>query len=51
MTGGKTPHLALKGMLEIFLKIPPLVKILKFQKKTSNQKLNLQDELYRLGKR
>ena len=31
VTGGKIPNLVLKGMLELFLKIPPLEKILEFQ--------------------
>ena len=30
VTGGETPNIALKKMLEFFLKIPPLKKILKF---------------------
>ena len=63
MTYGKIPNLVLKRILKLFLKIPPLRKILEFKdwktakliqkKKTSNQKLNqwfenLQDELYQL---
>ena len=63
MTCGKIPNLVLKRILKLFLKIPPLRKILEFKdwktakliqkKKTSNQKLNqwfenLQDELYQL---
>ena len=31
VTGGKIPNLVLKRMLELFLKIPPLKKILEFQ--------------------
>ena len=31
VTGGKIPNLVLKRMLEPFLKIPPLKKILEFQ--------------------
>ena len=30
LTGGETPNLVLMRMLELFLKIPPLKKILKF---------------------
>ena len=32
MPGGETPNLILKRMLELFLKVPPLKKILEFQK-------------------
>ena len=28
MSGGEAPNLVLKGMLELFLKVPPLKKIL-----------------------
>ena len=46
VTGGKIPNLVLKRMLELFLKIPPLKKILEFQdwKKTAKliQKRKLQ---------
>ena len=31
MSGGKTPNLVLKRMLELLLKVPPLKKILEFQ--------------------
>ena len=31
VTGGKIPNLVLKRMLKLFLKIPPLKKILEFQ--------------------
>ena len=31
MSGGETPNLVLKRMLELFLKVPPLKKILEFQ--------------------
>ena len=32
MPGGETPNLILKRMLELFLKVPPLKKILECQK-------------------
>ena len=31
VSGGEIPNLILKKMLELFLKIPPLMKILEFQ--------------------
>ena len=31
VTGGKIPNLVLKRMLELFLEVPPLKKILEFQ--------------------
>ena len=47
MTGGKIPNLALKRMLELFLKIPPLKKILEFQE-IKPMIENLHDEIYQL---
>ena len=63
MTDRKIPNLVLKRILEIFLNIPPLKKILEFQDWKKTAKLiqkenvkpeinpmteNLQDELYQL---
>ena len=64
MIGGKIPNLLLKRMLELFLKIPPLKKMLNFQDWKKTAKLlyekekfkpeikpmteNLQDEVYQL---
>ena len=63
MSGGETPNLVLKIMLELFLKVPPLKKILEFQNQKKTMKLvhkenfapkiksmieNLQNELYQL---
>ena len=63
MTDGKIPNLVLKRMLELFLKIPPLKKLLEFQDWKKNAKLiqkrnfkpeiklmieNLQDEFCQL---
>ena len=31
MSGGETPNLVLKRMLELFPKVPPLKKVLEFQ--------------------
>ena len=47
MTVGKIPNLALKRMLEVFLKIPPLKKILEFQE-IKLMIENLHDEIYQL---
>ena len=63
MSGGETPNLVLKIILELFLKVPPLKKILEFQNQKKTMKLvqketfapkiksmieNLQNELYQL---
>ena len=63
MPGGETPNLVLKRMLELFLKVPPLKKILEFQNQKKTIKFaqkenfepkikpmieNLQNELYPL---
>ena len=39
MSGGETPNLVLKIMLELFLKVPPLKKILEFQNQKKTMKL------------
>ena len=61
MSGGGTPNLVLKRMLEFFLKVPPLKKKLEFQNQKKDTKFvqkenfepkirlmieNLQNELY-----
>ena len=38
MSGGETPNLVLKTILELFLKVPPLNEILEFQKQKKNKK-------------
>ena len=38
MSGGETPNLVLKTILELFLKVPPLNEILEFQKQKKKQK-------------
>ena len=38
MSGGETPNLVLKTILELFLKVPPLNKILEFQKQKKKKK-------------
>ena len=39
MSGGETPNLVLKIILELFLKVPPLKKILEFQNQKKTMKL------------
>ena len=54
MAGGKTPSLVLKWMPKVFLKVPPLKKILEnfekehFEPKNKPMIENLQNELYQL---
>ena len=54
MAGGKEPNLVLERMPEVFLKVPPLKKILEnfekenFEPKTKPMIQNLQNKLYRL---
>ena len=64
MSGGETPNSVLKRMLELFLKVPPLERILEFQnqktkaielvqkanlkRKIKPMNKNLQNELYEL---
>ena len=38
MSGGETPNLVLKTILELFLKVPPLNEILEFQKQKKKKK-------------
>ena len=39
MPGGETPSLAVKRVLNFFLKVPPLKKILEFQNQNKDYKI------------